>query len=684
MDLHGSFGTTCEVAVRSPPTYLTAQCKILYIPSYIVKKMEIAIHLRILFYNKREMHNEWIFPKVEEGRRLVNGWSNAGLWLAGVAASAVLTVSAASLGWLFARRRTSISSTSGPSYQIELLDSLYNDSPIVFAVIDRQGRFLDINRDPSEMFGYGKEEMTGQPFTTMVDDGSLKATLQIFYRTLEGEKCSKEIKIIHKLGHSIDLNIHTSPLIRRKKIIGILAFIQDISDRKRSLERIRHMAYYDDMTGLPNRRFFTKRLEEKLKASRGTETRLAVCYLDVDRFKLINTSFGRDFGDMLLMQIAERLIRCLPEPGDLARMEGDEFAACLDHLQDDEDAAWRLDKMMSVLEEPFEMNGVPVQITVSIGVAVCDEGSEDAGTLLKRADTALHRVKENGKNDYLLHSNDMDHIALQKLTIQHEMRRALLNKEFVLYYQPQYDLASGQIVGMEALIRWHHPERGLMSPGEFIPAAEESGIIVPLGNWVIEEACRQNKAWQDEGIPCIPVSVNLSFRQFSERNLTSKVADILEKTGLNARYLEIEITESMTMDVDRASQCLKELTGLGVNISIDDFGTGYSSFHYLKNLPITRLKIDRSFVRDIQQDPNDAAIVAAIIAMAHTLQMQVIAEGVETVDQVHFLRSHRCDEMQGYFGSPPLPSARILQLLREKLNRPALPVFTYKTVMTGF
>jgi diguanylate cyclase (GGDEF)-like protein/PAS domain S-box-containing protein len=608
----------------------------------------------------------------------VNGWSDAGLWLTGLAASVVLTASAASLGWLFARRRSQ-GLSSGPSYQIELLDSLYNNSPIVFAVVDRQGRFLDINRDPSDMVGYGKEEMKGQPFAAMVDQGSHEATLQIFHRTLKGEKCSQEIKIIHKQGHAIDLNIHTAPLIRRKKIIGILAFIQDISDRKRSLDRIRHMAYYDDMTGLPNRRFFTKRLEEKLKNAGGFETRLAVCYLDVDRFKLINASFGRDFGDMLLMQIAERLTRCLPELGDLARMEGDEFAACLDHLQDDEDVTWRLNKLMSVLEEPFEMNGVPVHITVSIGVAVCEQGNEDAGTLLKRADTALHRVKENGKNDFLLHSGDMDHVALQKLTIQHEMRRALQNKEFVLYYQPQYDLASGQIVGMEALIRWHHPERGLVSPGEFIPAAEESGIIVPLGNWVIEEACRQNKAWQDEGMLHIPVSVNLSFRQFSERNLTGIIADILEKTGLNARYLEIEITESMTMDVDRASQCLKELTGLGVNISIDDFGTGYSSFHYLKNLPIARLKIDRSFVRDIQQDPNDAAIVAAIIAMAHNLQLQVIAEGVETEDQVRFLRFHRCDEMQGYFGSPPLTSNDILHLLQDKLNRSALPAYTYKT-----
>ncbi|WP_372662004.1 putative bifunctional diguanylate cyclase/phosphodiesterase [Cohnella sp.] len=601
------------------------------------------------------------------------GWSVSELWPAWIASGVVLTASASSLGWWFARRRSRISS-SAPSYQLELLDSLYNNSPIAFALIDRQGRFLDINSDPTELFGYTKAEMAGQPFSTLVDDGSHDVTLQMFHRTLKGDKCTQEIRIIHKQGHPLDLNIHTSPLIRRDKIIGILVFIQDISDHKRTLERIRHMAYYDDLTGLPNRRFFTNRLEHKLKAAMANGISLAVCYLDVDRFKLVNSSFGRDFGDMLLLQIAERLTRCFPEAGDLAHMEGDEFAACLNHLQGDEDISKRVSQMMSVLEEPFELKGVPIHITASIGIAVCGIANEDASTLLKRADTALHRVKENGKNDFLLHSSDMEHVALQKLTIQHEMRRALMNNEFLLYYQPQYDLATGQIVGTEALIRWMHPERGLVPPCEFISAAEESGIIVQIGDWVIEEACRQNKAWQDEGMPFIPVSVNLSFRQFLQRNLTGKVEEILQQTGLDSKYLELEITESMTMDVQRASDCLKELTDKGVTISLDDFGTGYSSFHYLKNLPIARLKIDRSFVRDVQQDPNDAAIVAAIIAMAHNLQLQVIAEGVETEEQVHFLRSHHCDEMQGYFGSPPLPSAGIHQLLQEKLNRSAIPI----------
>lgn len=593
------------------------------------------------------------------------------LWPAWIAAGTVVAAGGAMAGWKLARV-TGRASTAAPSYQSELFSSLYDNSPIVFAVIDRQGRFVDINRDPSGLIGYGKSEMASESFLKIVEESSREATRHAFRQTLKGEVVSQEVRVVHKLGHPVDLNISTSPLVRRGNVIGILAFIQDVSERKSTLERIRYMAYYDDMTGLPNRRLFTGRLEDKLRDARAAGTTLAVGYLDVDRFKLVNASFGRDFGDVLLLQIAERLTRCLPEQGDLARMEGDEFVALWDDVRDEADLTARLDRVMDVLEEPFELNGVPVHITVSIGVARREGGEEDAGTLLKRADTALHRVKENGKNHYLLFAPEMDPIAMQKLTIQHEMRRALQNGEFRLHYQPQYDLASGQIVGLEALIRWEHPERGLVSPGEFIPAAEESGMIVPLGDWVIEEACRQNKAWQLDGLPRIPVSVNLSFRQFAHKNLKEKVADTLAATGLEAKYLELEITESMTMDVDRASQSLQELTDLGVNISIDDFGTGYSSFHYLKKLPIARLKIDRSFVRDIQQDPNDAAIVSAIIAMAHNLQLQVIAEGVETEDQVVFLRRHRCDEMQGYFGSPPLDGDRTRGLLEEHRNRAAL------------
>jgi diguanylate cyclase (GGDEF)-like protein/PAS domain S-box-containing protein len=586
------------------------------------------------------------------------------IWIAIIAVGAA---GAAAWSWLRAYNR-SRRHLAAPSYQTELLHSLYHHGPVIFSIIDRQGRFLDINQDPSGLIGYTKEELAGQSFERLLDDESRNLTLETFKQSLSGETCSLDIRVLHKSGRLVDLNIATSPLIRRGKTIAILVFIQDISERKRTLERNHYMAYYDDMTGLPNRRLFTNRLEGKIEACAGKPLKPAICYLDVDAFKLVNTSFGRDFGDMLLMQIAERLMRYLNEQGDLARMEGDEFAGYLGEVRDEAEASAKVEALMKMLEEPFELNGLPIHLSVCIGVAVHAPG-DDAVAMLRKADTALQRAKANGRNDYLLHTDEMDPEAMHKLKYYHEMRRGLAGGEFQLYYQPQFDLATGQIVGMEALLRWNHPERGLISPKDFISEAEESGIIVPLGDWVLEEACRQVKQWhQKKGIPKVPVSVNLSIHQFVRRNMAAKVAEVLEQTGLEAKYLELEITETMTMDVDRATQCLKELRELGVQVSIDDFGTGYSSFHYLKRLPIGRLKIDRSFIRDIPEQPEDAAIVISMISMAHNMQLQVIAEGVENAEQMWFLRRHRCDEMQGYYGSPPVPPEEMYRLLLNRAN----------------
>lgn len=550
------------------------------------------------------------------------------------------------------------------SYSLALLRSIYN-SPITIVVLDSQGRILDMNHDPIAIFGAGKETVVGQDFGERLDESSRTRAMAAFRRTLAGEASSQKLRVMDDGGRYLDLSVHAAPLRSEEEAVGVVLVMDDVSDHKRSLDRIHFMAYYDDMTGLPNRRSFANRLEHELAEARREGTRLAVCYLDVDRFKLVNASFGRDSGDMLLLQIAERLTRFFPDQGSLARMEGDEFAGLLTDVRDADDIAARMNELIRLFEEPFELGSVPLHISVSIGVAIGDGKNEDGAALLKRADTALYRVKENGRNDYLVYTADIEHQALHKLTLQHEMMNALQNREFLLHYQPQYELATGRIVGLEALVRWKHPERGLVSPGEFIPAAEDSGIIVPLGDWVLQEACRQNKEWQDAGMPPLPVSVNLSFRQFSQRDLVGKIAEVLQETGLDPRYLKLEITESMTMDVERALSLLKSLKELGVDISIDDFGTGYSSFHYLRHFPIGSLKIDRSFVRDIVSNSSNAAIVASIIAMAHNLQLQVIAEGVETVEQVRLLRYQGCDEMQGYYGSPPLPGAGIAGLLRD-------------------
>jgi len=593
----------------------------------------------------------------------VNVWSDVLPWAVPAAAIVVTVMFPALRG--FARRRGLRQRPGFQSYQPELLEALYKDSPIFFAVVDRHGRFLVVNRDPSPLLGYTEREMAGRPFLHIVDEDHKALTEDVFRRTLNGERCAHDIRVIHKGGHGVDLQIHTTPLVRRGRTVGIVVFVLDISERKRSMDRIHYMAYYDDMTGLPNRRWFTNHLREKLDENAAQNRQLCVVYLDVDRLKLVNASFGRDFGDMLLMLVAERLTRQFRLPGQLARMEGDEFAAMFDDFVHPNEAVKRVEQLQRLFEEPFELNGVPIQLTLSVGAALSGSGG-DAVTLLRMAETAMQRVKENGKNDYLFYSSGLERADVANLKLHHELRRGLQNGEFILYFQPQISLESGRVTGLEALVRWNHPERGLISPGEFVKAAEESGFIVGLGDWVLEEACRQNKAWQDAGLPPVPVSVNLSLRQFLQRNLVGKIADALARTGLDPGYLDLEITESMTMDVERAGQLLRELKELGVHISIDDFGTGYSSFHHLKTFPIDRLKLDRRFLSDVGRNPGDAAIAAAIIMMGHSLNLRVTAEGVENEEQVAFLRKHRCDEIQGYYASPPLPASQIPDLLRKR------------------
>ncbi len=580
------------------------------------------------------------------------GWSAAALTAAAIAA----------IAWLAALYARQVRSGEDDTLGSSILNSLIRYSPLALTVVDRNGTIVEATESAGQLIGFRRSELIGQSFVPYMDTGSRKQALQQFEQTLLGYPQDAVLSLRHKAGYAIDLHVIASPLKRGSRIEGAVILTNDISERKRTTERIKYMANYDDMTGLPNRKSFMQKVSEALP--RGEGPMAAVFYLDVDRFKLINASFGREFGDMLLMQIAERLTRELAWLDIAARMEGDEFAILFTDVLSETDAGDKARSIMRGLEEPFELQGVPLHITVSIGIGLSVPGCDDAEALLKKADMALAKVKESGKNGYLVYSEQWDNQSLARLTLEHDLKRAFKQGEFVLMYQPQYHLMTGNIVGVEALVRWRHPERGLVPPSEFIPMAEENGMIVDLGDWVMLEACRQNKAWQDAGLPAIPVSVNLSIRQFLQQNLTKKVEDILLRTGLKAKYLDLEITETMTMDIGHAAKCLVELTMLGVNISIDDFGTGYSSFHYLKNLPIGKLKIDRSFVRDIEQDPGDAAIVAAIIAMAHNLNLQVIAEGVENEEQMRFLQLHACDEMQGFLWSPPVPEGRIAEMLQ--------------------
>ncbi|MBU5441543.1 EAL domain-containing protein [Paenibacillus sp. MSJ-34] len=540
--------------------------------------------------------------------------------------------------------------------QERLLQTMLDYSPISVIVLDTSGTILRTNPYTWEMSGYEDHELVGRPLHML----SECPVADIQY-VLQGNKKRFESYLVHKSGYRVDLQITAAPVAIDENVSHVLFICQDISERRRINDRIRYLSNYDDMTGLPNRKQFMDHLDNALELYR--DRYIAVLYLDLDRFKLINDSFGQEFGDMLLMQVAERLTRCVTERDMVARMDGDEFALFFVDVESESEALQKGELITQLLEEPFVLQDHPFLLTASIGIAMNEDRNDDPGSLIKKANIALTLVKEQGRNNYRGYSPDMNMKSLERLTLQHDLRKAMSNREFVLHYQPQIEMETGRIVGAEALLRWNHPVKGMVSPSVFIPLAEENGLIVPLGEWVLEEACRQNKAWQDAGLPPIPVSVNLSVRQFLLQNLYEKVEHVLKKTGLDARYLDLEITESMTMDVDRASHCLMELSKLGIRISIDDFGTGYSSLSYLKNFSINRLKIDRSFVRDIMQDPNDAAIVAAIIAMAHNLNLQVIAEGVETEEQLDFLKEHRCDEIQGYYYSPPVPVQQLEEML---------------------
>lgn len=550
------------------------------------------------------------------------------------------------------------------NFHESIADTLFQSNAVAMALINHDGKIIELNDTTANMLGYEqRQELIGEPIMSMIEQSSQEALSSSLEQVRAGKTETLNIHVLHRSSFPLELQISCEPVVKEGRVIGALMISHDLSDHKRNLERIRYMAYYDDMTGLPNRTLFQIRFDEWLLRAKEDHFMLGVCYIDLDNFKLINASFGREYADLMLLQMADRLNRLLSEHDFVARMEGDSFALLLNHLDNIDQLLERAQHILMVISEPYDLKGVPVHMSASMGIAVNIDPADDGYSLFKKADMALVKVKETAGDPILIYSEEWNNSSYERLKLQHEIHRAIQKHEFELYYQPQYDLVQGQIVGVEALIRWNHPTKGLLSPIHFIPLAEESGLIVPIGEWVIREACRQNKEWLDAGLPIVPVAVNLSIRQFVRNDMSLQISKILEETGLPAQYLDIEITESMSIDINEMNRKLVAISELGVGISVDDFGTGYSSFHYLKSLPINRLKIDRSFVMDILKEKSHAEIVSAIIAMAHKLNLQVIAEGVETNEQLEFLRSLHCDEMQGYLKSPPVPSDYFQQLL---------------------
>jgi diguanylate cyclase (GGDEF)-like protein len=433
-------------------------------------------------------------------------------------------------------------------------------------------------------------------------------------------------------------------------------------------ERTEYLAYHDGLTGLPNRSMFSKLLAQRISESRRDDKQLAVAFLDLDRFKQINDTLGHEAGDQLLKEVATRLRGCVRGSDTVARLGGDEFVLLLPELSDSTYAATIAQKILSVIASPFTLIGQEFRITTSIGISTFPQDGLDEQTLTKNADIAMYQAKEEGKNTYQFYSEKLNANSLERLTLESSLRHALERKEFTLHYQAKRDIVSGRITGMEALLRWQHPDLGTVAPMKFIPIAEETGLIVPIGKWVLTTACLQNIAWQNQGLPRLCIAVNLTARQFADEHLLADVTSILAATGMEPNLLELEITESMLIhDAEATRRILMGLKALGIRIAIDDFGTGYTSLATLQRFPLDTIKIDRSLIRAIADSPEDTGLADAIIAIGKSLSLTVVAQGVETKDQAEFLRTHACDELQGFYFKRPLPVEQFTQLLEAQV-----------------
>ncbi|MFZ0803249.1 MAG: EAL domain-containing protein [Terriglobales bacterium] len=477
------------------------------------------------------------------------------------------------------------------------------------------------------------------------------------------EKSRDEIRL--KNGKIFDR--YSAPLVdSNSRHRGRIWYFRDITDRRVAEERVQFLAYYDALTGLPNRSLLRDRLEKALAGARRQKCRVALLFVDLDRFKAINDSLGHSVGDLLLQEVAGRLKGWARELDTVARLSGDEFLIVLTGVKEVADAAVAADRVVKSMTAGFTVQGHPLNISCSLGISIFPEHGADSETLIKNADAAMYCAKENGRNNFRFFTEDMNAQVVERLTLENSLRQALDKEELFLMYQPQLDIATGRITGLEALLRWQHPDLGLVPPDKFIRIAENSGLIVPIGEWVLRTACRQARKWQDEGLPAMSVAVNVSAVQFRQEDFCDLISRALAESGLAAQYLELELTESLLLaNADVTLSVVQRLKAMGLTLAIDDFGTGYSSFSYLRQFRVSKLKIDRVFIRDVAVNPDDAAIATAIISMAKSLKLKVIAEGVENEAQMSFLRSHHCDEIQGYYFSKPLAVDKVANKLRE-------------------
>ncbi|MGD8191280.1 sensor domain-containing protein [Brevibacillus ginsengisoli] len=558
-------------------------------------------------------------------------------------------------------------------------ETIYNDEGInrliaenthdLIALVDLNGWIRFASPSHFKILGYLPEKYQGTSCYQYIHPDDHHRLRGVKSELMQQKHSAKtDFRILHSDGHWKEIESLIFPVFLSEEGVECLLIVaQEITERKLDQQKIQYLAYNDPLTELPNRLAFRERLEEIITDGRTQE--IAVLFLDIDRFKIVNDALGHPKGEYLLRDVGKRITTQLRRQDMLAKISGDEFTIILTDTSQ-EQASGMAERILRQFHEPFFVEGHEFFITATIGISMYPNDGQTVDQIERNSNTAMVHAKLNGGNQFQCYLPSMNRRSVERLMMENSIRRALDKEEFDVYYQPQVDLSTGRIMGLEALIRWKHPEKGMISPATFIPLAEETGLILRIGEWVLRKACSQIKAWHEAGFPRVPVSVNLSPRQFVKMDLADSIKNILKETGLEPEWLELEITESVLMQNSDANiAVLRDLRDFGIRISIDDFGTGYSSLGYLKRFPIDCLKIDQSFIRDMTKSREDAAIATAIITLAHNLNLRVIAEGIETEEQAVFLRSQRCNAMQGYLFSPPIPAHQCVALLeQEKIN----------------
>ena len=564
---------------------------------------------------------------------------------------------------------------------------LVDSSPDIIYTLDHQGRFTFVNDRVQQLLGYHRHELIGQHYSVLIHDEDLARANYVFNEGRGGHRPSRNVELRLKSRH-VDTTARTfthelmsiaisaeqksqEPNLSRPEPLGTYGVARDISDRKRADELITYQAYHDILTDLPNRVLFKDRLGLAVLQAKRNDTHLALMFIDLDRFKLVNDTLGHAVGDKLLQQAAVRLKACLRRGDTLARLGGDEFTAVLTELNDRQDAVLIAEKFLACLRLPFQLAGQSVHISASIGIAIYPADGQSLDELIRNSDIAMYHMKAEGKNGYSFFDSSMLDVSRQKIALEHSLRLALEHGELEMHYQPQVDVKTRKIVGAEALMRWNHPERGLLTAGDFLPFAEENGLIIPITDWMLDALCLDLLVWNAQGGESVRLSLNLSPQYLDRGDFFEKLQSALARHQIAPSQIEVEVTENICVhNPQTAIEQLNKLCQLGVSVAIDDFGTGYSSLSYLHRYPIHTIKIDRSFVMEIQDDSSQFPVVLAIIAIAKGLRLNLVAEGVETPIQERYLENAGCLTMQGYLYHKPLPQKRLLELLRDQSNQP--------------